>query len=414
MEVLDSKGDPTVEVEVMLEDGTRSYASVPSGASTGASEAVELRDKDPRRFFGKGVLRAVANVNGPLADIVVGLNAFDQAGVDQAMMAADGTEYKSHLGGNAILGVSMAVCRAAALSQKKELYEYIGSLSNNHTFVMPQPMILVLEGGKHGDWATDIQEFMVVPKREAFPSFAECLRAGAEIFHSLGTVLEEKKYSVGVGFEGAYAPQELGSNTEAFELMTEAVRRSGYVLGAQIVFAIDAAASEFYHEGTYVLHSQNDKRLSTMEWQEDLHRWMSTYPLWSVEDPFEQEAWTEWADFHQTMPASLQLVGDDLLTTNPKRIEHAITMHAANSAIIKPNQIGTITETLQAIELCKHAHLATIASHRGGETNDDFIADLAVGVNAGQCKFGGPDRGERLAKYNRLLRIEQQLRRGGV
>jgi enolase len=409
LEILDSKGDPTVEVTVTLENGLSAQAAVPSGASTGDSEAIELRDGEPRRYFGKGVQKAVANVNGPLADAVKGLEVFDQENIDQALITADGTPNKARYGGNAVLGISMAVCRAAALAKNMPLYTYFGELTGNTTFTLPQPMILVLEGGKHGNWATEIQEFMVVPRRDAFSSFAEMLRAGAEIFHALEKVLEEKKYSTGVGFEGAFAPQELSSNSEAFQLIAQAVQKSGYKLGSQILLAIDAAASEFYENDAYILKSENNRKLSLEQWRDQCTQWVNQYPLWSIEDPFNQESWEDWAQFKASLPPGVQLVGDDLLTTNLNRIQKGIDMNAVNSVLIKPNQIGTITETLQAIKLAKQTGYTTIISHRGGETNDDLVADLAVGVNAGQCKFGGPDRGERLAKYNRLLRIEQQL-----
>ncbi len=412
LEILDSKGDPTVEVTVTLENGLSAQAAVPSGASTGDSEAIELRDGDPQRYFGKGVQKAVANVNGALADVVKGLDVFDQEGLDRALIAADGTPNKARYGGNAILGISMAVCRAAAMAKNIPLYKYFGELTGNTRFTLPQPMVLVLEGGKHGNWATEIQEFMVVPRRDAFSSFAEMLRAGAEIFHALEKVLEEKKYSTGVGFEGAFAPQELSSNSEAFEIIAQAVEKSGYKLGSQILLAIDAAASEFYENGQYILKSENNRQLSREQWRDQCTQWVKQYPLWSVEDPFDQESWEDWAQFKATLPPGVQLVGDDLLTTNLTRIQKGIDMNAVNSVLIKPNQIGTITETLQAIKLAKQTGYTAVISHRGGETNDDLVADLAVGVNAGQCKFGGPDRGERLAKYNRLLKIEQQL--GGM
>lgn len=409
LEILDSKGTPTVEVTVTVDDGTQASAAVPSGASTGATEAVEVRDDDQDRYFGQGTQLAVAHVTGPLAAAIQGFEVTQQGQIDEALIEADQTELKSNLGGNAILGVSMAVCRAAAQTQGVELFQYFGRLIGNADFVLPQPMILLLEGGKHGNWATDIQEFMMVPRRESFPSFAEQLRAGAEVWHQLGKLLADKNYSTGVGFEGAYAPQEISSNDEAFKLIEQAVQAADYTLGEEIILAIDAASSEFYQDGKYLLRSEDNAQLSPPEWTQRLKKWMQQYPLWSIEDPYDQEAWADWAEFRANLEPYVQLVGDDLLTTNLKRIQRAIDERAVNSVLIKPNQIGTITETLQAIELSQQSQLATIISHRGGETNDDLIADLAVGTVARQCKFGGPDRGERLAKYNRLLHIEQQL-----
>lgn len=408
-EILDSKGDPTVEVAVTLEDGTIALGAVPSGASTGSSEAFELRDNDAARYAGKGVLKAVANVNTEIKNAVVGQDALNQAALDQLLIQLDGTENKTRLGGNSLLGVSLAVCRAAALSQKIELYQYFGQLSGNTQFQMPLPMILVMEGGKHGNWATDIQEFMVVPSQQRFPTFREKLQAAASIFHVLGKTLVEKGYDGGVGFEGAFAPRQLQSNQEAFEMIMYAINRAGYQAGSDVSLAIDAAASEFFEVNHYVLKSEKNREVAAEQWLAMLEGWSQQYPLRSIEDPFHESQWEAWQLFTQKTGQTVQVVGDDLVTTNVKRIQQAIDSQAMNATLIKPNQIGTITETLDAIKLSDSAGFASVISHRGGETNDDTIADMVVGTHASQSKFGGPDRGERLAKYNRLLRIENQL-----
>lgn len=342
-------------------------------------------------------------------NLLVGTDAYDQDKVDQMMIEADGTSNKAKIGGNAIVGVSMAVCKAAAKSQKNELFHYLGELANNTVFTLPQPMILIMEGGKHGDWATDIQEFMIIPQKEHFGNFREMLRVGSEIFHALGKVLHSKNYDTGVGFEGAYAPKQLKSNEEALQLITEGISKAGYELGTQIKLSIDAAASEFYFDNHYVLKSENDKKLTAQEWTDQVIEWAKKYHIWSLEDVHDQEDWDAWQDLVKKLHEDHQIVGDDLVTTNVARIKKAIDFKAMNATLIKVNQIGTVTETLAAIKTTKDAGFANVISHRGGETNDDFIADLAVGTNAGQCKFGGPDRGERLAKYNRLLRIENKL-----
>lgn len=408
-EILDSKGHPTIEAEVTLEDGTKALGQVPSGTSTGTTEAVELRDKDPKRYGGKGVLKAVGHIRGEIREALVGQDAYGQEKIDRLMIKLDGTENKNRLGGNAMVGVSMAVCRAAARSQKIPLYRYFGRLSENDNFTLPQPMILVLEGGKHGNWATDIQEFFVVPKIEVFPTFDERLRVGAEIFQILGKLLAKKGYAVGVGMEGAYCPQEIKSNSEAFELIVEAVSQAGWSMPEQVVLAADGAASEFFQEGKYMLKSENGLSLSPREWSAKMIDWTNRYPIWSLEDMHDEEDWEEWSYLTAAIGKNVQVVGDDLLTTNVKWIQRAIDTKAVNSVLIKLNQIGTVTETIDAIRLAQSAGFTTVISHRSGETNDDMIADLAVGTNAGQCKFGGPDRGERVAKYNRLLRIEEEL-----
>lgn len=408
-EILDSKGDPTVEAEVTLENGVIALGQVPSGASTGTSEAVETRDKDPNRYFGRGVLKAVANINGPLKQALAGQDAYDQQKIDQVLIELDGTENKSRFGGNALIGISMAVCRAAARSQKIPLFQYFGGLSGNNKFELPQPLILLIEGGKHGNWTSDCQEYFAIPKKEAFPTFKERLRAGAEIFHWLREILIEKDYAIGVGFEGAFMPQEIKSNEEAFELIIQAVEKAGYKINDQILLGVDGAASEFYQNGQYLLKSENNLVLSKDEWLNKIVNWTQKYPFLLLEDMFDQEDWPSWVKFTTLIGNQYQVVGDDLLTTNLKRIKKAVDLRACNSAIIKPNQIGTITETLEAIKACNQAGLKTIVSHRGGETNDDLIADLVVGTASGQCKFGGIVRGERVAKYNRLLRIEEKL-----
>ncbi len=407
-EILDSKGHPTVEVDLTLENGMTATASVPSGASTGSTEAVELRDNDNARYFGKGVLKAVANVNTTVKSIVVGQDVTNQRNLDTLMIAADGTENKGKLGGNAIVAVSMAAARAAAMAQNMPLYKYLGSLIGNTTFVLPQPLLLILEGGKHGNWSTDCQEYFVIPKKERFPTFKEALRAGAEIFHTLEQLLHDKHYATGVGYEGAFCPMEMKSNEEAFQLMTEATEKAGYKMQDDIVLGLDAASSEFYKDGTYTLKSEHNGKLTSRQWTEKVIEWTKKYPIWSLEDMHSESDWDEWAYFTATIGKDHQIVGDDLLTTNVKHIQTAIDKKAVNSVLIKVNQIGTVSETLDAIALSHKAGFTTVVSHRGGETNDDFIADLVVGTSK-QSKFGGPDRGERLAKYNRLLRIEEEL-----
>jgi len=410
-EILDSKGHPTVEAEVTLEDGTIALGQVPSGASTGTTEAVEIRDGDSRRYNGKGVLKAGENIKTLIKKVLIGQDAYKQKKIDQLMIEADGTENKAKLGANAIVGVSMAVCRAAARSQKIPLYQYFAQLCGNKDFILPQPQILILEGGKHGNWSTDIQEFFVIPKKDRFETFTERLRAGAEIFHTLEKILKEKDYAVGVGYEGAFMPKEIESNEEAFQLMIEATEKAGYKLPEQVVLGLDAASSEFFENGNYVLKSEGGTKLTSRQWTEKIIEWTKKYPIWSMEDMHAEEDWDEWVYFNSQVGDHIQIVGDDNLTTNVKRIQKAIDLKAVNSVLIKLNQIGTVTETIEAIKLSDSAGLTTVVSHRGGETNDDMIADLVVGTSSWQSKFGGPDRGERLAKYNRLLRIEENLAR---
>ncbi len=410
-QILDSKSDPTIEVDVTLDDGSCARSSVPSGASTGVNEAVELRDKDPKVYGGKSVYGAVTTVNEVIAPKLIDMDPKDQRAIDQLLIDLDGTPNKSKLGGNAIVGVSMAVCKVAAVMQKIPLYRHIGMLSGNEHFVLPQPMILLLEGGKHGNWSTDIQEYMVLPDKEKFPTFEDKLAVGSTLFHTLEKVLLEKGMSAGVGFEGAFCPPQLTSNEEAIELLLEAIKRAGFEPGQDITLALDGAASEFIAaDGSYHFKSKGGYILSASEWITTIQNWKKSYPIASLEDMLGQEDWEHWAELTTRIGGECAIVGDDLVTTNVTRIQKAIDQKAINSVLIKVNQIGTVSETLDAIKLTHEAGMHTVVSHRGGETNDDFIADLCVGTGAAQCKFGGPDRGERLAKYNQLLRIEEELR----
>ncbi len=409
-EILDSRGIPTIETTLALSDGTEAKAAVPSGASTGTHEAFELRDNDPTRYSGNGVLKAVANVNEDIAEAVIGKVFNDIDHFDDTLIALDGTSNKARLGGNAILSASMAFCRAAASSEKMPLYKYFQELTGTKEIETPQLNILIMEGGKHGNWATDFQEYMVIPQNEMFPSVSESLQAGAEIFHAVHDILSEKNYSTGVGFEGAFAPKELGSNTEAFEIILAGIEKAGYTPQEEILIGVDAAASEFYSGDTYNLRREN-RRLTTDEWISLQSEWFRQYPVWSIEDTLHEEDWDGWVKLTEKLGNDLQIVGDDLLTTNTERIQRAIALKAANCVLIKVNQIGTVSETLDAIKLADEAGYTTMVSHRGGETNDDFIADLVMGTSSWQTKFGGPDRGERLAKYNRLLEIEEEMKR---
>lgn len=405
-EILDSKGDPTVEVELTLDNNHTGIDSAPSGASTGEAEAYELRDNDPNRYSGKGVLKAVNNVNTIIQDNVKDKIFDSQKDFDEYLISLDKNSNKSFLGANAILPVSLAFARAQASSQNQKLYEY---LNPHKTYSLPRPMILLIEGGKHGDWATDIQEFMILPQEKAFPSFSDTIQAGVKIFSKLGDILESKHYSTGVGFEGAYCPKEITSNDQALEFITQAIQQAGFNTPDQFVIAIDLAASEFYSEGNYVLKSEAGQIYNSQAWLEKIIYWANKYPLFSLEDPFDQNQWEDWSKITTQMGNNHQLVGDDLVVTNKNLIQKAIDNKACNSVIIKPNQIGTLSETLDAIRIAQQSSITTILSHRGGETNDSFVADLAVAMNCPQCKFGGPNRGERLAKYNRLLNIENQI-----
>jgi enolase len=407
-EVLDSRGNPTVEAEVTLADGAVGRAIVPSGASTGEHEAVELRDGDPARYKGKGVLRAVAHVNGPLAECVIGRDATQQEAVDAAMTALDGTETRQRLGANAILAVSLAVARAAAAAGGQPLYRYLGGC---HAHVLPVPMMNILNGGRHADSTVDFQEFMIQPW--GAPTFREALRWGAEIFHTLKQVLAGRNYNTAVGDEGGYAPS-LKSNDEAFELIAAAVEQAGYRLGEHVHFALDPATSEMAAEAgapdRYRFYKSNPGRIATSEemidyWAEKRRQW----PIRSIEDGLAEGDWAGWAGLTRRLGATTQLVGDDLFVTNPKFLARGIRENCANSILIKVNQIGTLTEALQAIQLAMRHGWTAVVSHRSGESEDTFIADLVVAANAGQIKTGSLSRSDRLAKYNQLLRIEEAL-----
>lgn len=401
-EVLDSRGNPTVEVEVTLESGAIGRAIAPSGASTGQFEAVELRDGDKKRFLGKGVSKAVDNVNGEIAEALIGADALNQAGIDTLLIELDGTPNKERLGANAILAVSLAVAKAAASACGMPLYQYIGGVSAR---VLPVPMLNILNGGQHADNNVDIQEFMVMPV--GAESFAEGLRMGVEIYHQLKKVLSKRGYSTAVGDEGGFAPH-LSSNEEALELIVEAIDAAGYKPGEEVVIALDAAATEFYKDGIYVLEHEKKEFTSDqmIDWYANL---IEKYPIVSLEDGMSEEDWEGWQKLNARLGDKVQIVGDDLLVTNTERISRAIKAKAVNSVLIKLNQIGTLTETLDAIEMSKRAGFTVVISHRSGETEDTTIADLAVAVNAGQIKTGAPSRTDRVAKYNQLLRIEEEL-----
>ncbi len=401
-EILDSRGNPTVEVDVYLAGGAMGRAAVPSGASTGAHEALELRDGDPERFGGKGVLQAVENINETIALELEGLDAVDQIEIDHLMIELDGTPNKSRLGANAILGVSLAVAKAAARALGLPLYAYLGGV---HAHVLPAPMMNILNGGKHAADSTDLQEFMIMPL--GAPTFSEALRWGAEIYHSLKRVLKDKGYSTNVGDEGGFAPS-LSSNAEAIELILEAIQQAGYTPGDQVAIALDPAASEFFEDGHYVLRKE-DRTLSGPEMVDFYAEWVDRYPIVSIEDGLAEDDWETWQLLVQRLGDRVQLVGDDLLVTNLERLNRAIELRAANSILIKLNQIGTLTETLAAIERAHKAGWTAVVSHRSGETEDTTIAHLAVATNAGQIKTGAPARSDRVAKYNELLRIEELL-----
>jgi enolase len=403
-EILDSRGNPTVEVDVMLDDGSFGRAAVPSGASTGAFEAVELRDGDSARYLGKGVLRAVANVNDVIAPELVGMDATDQRAIDSEMLAMDTSGNKGELGANAILGVSLAVAKAAAESTELTLYSYLGG-ANAHQ--IPVPMMNVLNGGAHADNNVDLQEFMIMPVGAS--TFSEALRMCAEVYHTLKGVLKARGLSTGVGDEGGFAPN-LGSNEEALELLSEAVETAGYSLGDQIVFALDPAATEFYdtERGVYMLKGEGRELTSDqmVDFWADL---TERYPIISLEDGMAEEDWDGWKSLTDRIGDTVQLVGDDLFVTNPERLGRGIELGIANSILVKLNQIGSLTETLNCIEMAKRAGYTCVISHRSGETEDTTIADIAVAVNAGQIKTGAPARSDRVAKYNALLRIEEEL-----
>ena len=405
-EVLDSRGNPTVEVEVWLENGIRASAIVPSGASTGESEALELRDGDKSRYLGKGVLKAVANVNEKLAPAVIGLDAENQVEVDRVMLALDGTPFKKNLGANAILGVSLAVARAAAASLHMPLYRYIGGTNGK---VIPTPCMNVINGGAHAQSSVDFQEFFIIPA--GFATFRESLRAGAEIFHALRKVVKERGYETGVGDEGGFAPSCKKGNEEPLELIAEAVKNAGYKLGEQIFLGMDVASSEFYEgNGMYNLVKSGEGKKSTEEMIQFLEKLVKDYPaIVTIEDGLAESDWEGWAELTRRLGDKIQLVGDDLFVTNPDFVRKGIVNHVANSVLIKVNQIGTLTETLDAIRLAQSNGYTCMVSHRSGETEDTTIADLAVAVNAGQIKTGSASRTDRMAKYNQLLRIEEEL-----
>ncbi len=406
-EILDSRANPTVEVDVVLADGSFGRAAVPSGASTGAREALELRDGDMNRYLGKGVLTAVANVNEVLAPELLGMDALDQVAVDNAMIALDGTESKSKLGANAILGVSLAVAQAAANSLGLPLYRYVGGPAAR---LLPVPMMNILNGGQHADNNVDIQEFMVVPAGAA--SFAESLRYGAEVFHTLRKVLKEKGLASGQGDEGGFAP-DLRSNEEALKLLVMAIETAGYKPGQDVFLAIDVAASELYQDGRYVLTGEG-KTLSASELVDYYVQFFERYPIISIEDGLAEDDWEGWQELTARLGSKLQLVGDDVFVTNTELLSRGIEQKVANSILIKVNQIGTLTETLAAIEMAKKAGYTAVVSHRSGETEDTAIADIVVATGTGQIKTGAPSRSERVAKYNQLLRIEEMLGENAV
>jgi len=403
-EVLDSRGNPTIEVGLKTEDCC-AKAIVPSGASTGIHEALELRDNDKKRYHGKGVLKAVNNVNKIISKKLIGLDCRKQREIDNILIELDGTENKSKLGANAILAVSMAVCKAGAISSNRQLYDYVQKLSGSKKLMLPIPMLVVLEGGKHADNSTDFQEFLILPK--GAKNFRESLRYGMEVYHSLEEVLKSKGYSTNVGNEGAFAPN-LNRNEEAVELIAEAIEKAGYSF-REVSIALDSASSEFYENGKYNL--KKEKRKLTSDEMIDLYdNWIKRYPIISIEDGLAQDDWSGWQRLNKRLGNKVQIVGDDLLVTNLKRINKAIELNAANSALIKLNQVGTVTETIDAIELSKKNGFSTILSQRAAETEDTFAADFAVGTSVKEFKFG-PTRSERTAKYNRLLRIEEKLGR---
>lgn len=402
-EIMDSRGNPTVEAEVILEDGTTGRAAVPSGASTGENEAVEIRDGDKLRYLGKGVLKAVETVNEKISRELEGLDALDQTLIDQTMIEFDGTENKSKLGANAILAVSLANARAAAAALEMPLYRYIGG-ANAKT--LPVPMMNILNGGAHADNNVDFQEFMVMPVGVA--DFSDALRCGAEIFHNLKSVLKSRGYSTGVGDEGGFAPN-LKSNEEAVETILEAIEKAGYEAGNNVMLALDPAASEFYEDGKYVFKKSDKRQLSSEEMAEYWADWCRKYPIISIEDGMAENDWSGWKSLTNAIGKTVQLVGDDLFVTNVKFLEKGINEAAGNAILIKVNQIGTLTETLDAIEMARVNNMAAVISHRSGETEDTFIADLAVATNAGQIKTGSLCRSDRIAKYNQLLRIQEDL-----
>ena len=404
-EILDSRGNPTLEVEILLEDGSFARAAVPSGASTGAFEAVELRDGDKGRYEGKGVEKAVANVNDIIAPEVIGFDAADQRGLDRLMIELDGTPNKGKLGANAILGVSLAAAQASAESAGLELFQYVGG-PNAH--VLPVPMMNILNGGSHADSNVDIQEFMIAPI--GAPSFREALRWGAEVYHTLKGVVKDRGLSTGLGDEGGFAPN-LDSNAEALDLIVSAIEKAGFKPGEDVALALDVASSEFFKDGLYQFEGEGRSTDYMVEYYEKL---ISNYPLVSIEDPLSEDEWDAWKALTSEIGGRVQLVGDDLFVTNPARLKKGIELGAANALLVKVNQIGSLTETLDAVEEAHRNGYRSMTSHRSGETEDTTIADLAVATNSGQIKTGAPARSERVAKYNQLLRIEEQLGEAAV
>jgi len=400
-EILDSRGNPTLEAEITLESGAFGRAAVPSGASTGVREALELRDGDKSRYLGKGVTKAVANVNGEIAQAVIGMDNADQAGIDQTMIDLDGTATKERLGANALLAVSLANAHAGAAEAKQPLYEHLG----NGSYIMPVPMMNIINGGEHADNSVDLQEFMILPV--GAPSFKEALRYGAEVFHTLRSVLSARGMTTTVGDEGGFAPN-LSSNEEAIEVILEAIEKAGFAPGKDIYLGLDAAASEFYKDGVYTLGSEG-KNFSSNEFTDYLSGWVDQYPIISVEDGLDEADWQGWAYMTEKLANRVQLVGDDLFVTNTTILKEGIDKNIANSILIKFNQIGTLTETLAAIKMAHDANYTCVISHRSGETEDSTIADLAVATCAGQIKTGSLSRSDRIAKYNQLLRIEEAL-----
>ena len=405
LQILDSRGNPTVEVEAILADGSWGRAAVPSGASTGAHEALELRDGDKKRYLGKGVTKAVENVNSRIAELLIGADATQQMAIDMAMLSLDGTPNKKELGANAILGTSLAVAKAAANSVGLPLYRYLGGV---YAHELPVPMMNIINGGAHTGWqTTDAQEFMIMPL--GAPTFSEALRWGTEIYHALKAVLKEKGYATLVGDEGGYAPA-LKTNEEAVEMILEAIEKAGYTPGEEVAIALDPAASEFYDEKEKVYHLRTENRkLSSQEMVAFWVDWVNKYPIVSIEDGFAQDDWEGWKLLTEQVGNRIQIVGDDLLVTNPSRVSRAIAENACNSLLVKLNQIGSLTETLEAVTMCQSHGWTAVTSHRSGETEDATIANLAVALNMGQIKTGAPARSDRVAKYNELLRIEAEL-----
>jgi enolase len=404
-QIMDSRGNPTVEVDVLLMDGSFGRAAVPSGASTGVHEALELRDGDKAKYLGKGVTKAVANVNGSIRERLVGFDAALQKDLDQAMIDLDGSPNKAKLGANAILGTSLAAAKAAAASVGLPLYRYIGGV---YAHTLPVPMMNILNGGAHTGWqSTDAQEFMVMPLAAA--SFSEGLRWGAEIYHALKSVLKARGYTTLVGDEGGYAPA-LKANAEAVEVILEAIEKAGYKAGEQVAIALDPAASEFYEKDEKVYHLRKEgKKLTSVEMVAFWESWVNQYPIVSIEDGLAEDDWEGWKLLNEKIGGQIQLVGDDLLVTNPDRVRRGIIEKACNALLVKVNQIGSLTETIEAVQTCQRAGWNAVASHRSGETEDNTISDLAVALNMGQIKTGAPARSDRVAKYNQLLRIEEEL-----